>query len=58
MSSVEVGGHFGKNELSIYSTVLNSVYLEHSWFFLHSGLLESIDLWIPVVYCIKKHSRN
>jgi hypothetical protein len=41
MSLVEVGWSCGKNESSIPSPALNSVYLKHAWLFLTGGLLET-----------------
>jgi hypothetical protein len=38
VSLAEVGWHYGKNVLSISSTVWSSVRLENLWFFL-SGIL-------------------
>jgi hypothetical protein len=34
----------GKNESNIHSTALNSVHLEHLWFFFSGGLLGTIYL--------------
>jgi hypothetical protein len=42
MPLVEVGWHYGKNELRISSIMLNSMYPEHVCFFLHGGLLGTI----------------
>jgi hypothetical protein len=42
MSLAEVGGHYGKNESSILSIVLNSMHPEQSQFILNSGLLGAI----------------
>jgi hypothetical protein len=37
---LEVGWHYGENELNIFSMALNSVYPEHSWCFLSGVSLE------------------
>jgi hypothetical protein len=53
MSLAEVGQCYGKNESSICSTTLNSMYPEHSWFFLNRSILGTIYQQIPRVYCIQ-----
>jgi hypothetical protein len=44
MCLAKVGWHYGKNESSIFSTVLNFMHSEHLWCFFSVGLLETIYL--------------